>query len=210
MVSSTVALLSTLVIAMLGGWIYVIVKVRREQPRKRPVVRVRHVLGPLFIVAAIATIGVTPIASLSFDLAYEVSASSDPAGDAIPVGVSATETLEVPIEPLPGTTYVVRSQGVFVEDWQLEGSVMLVTIRIPPAEQAGTYTATLHLTPYPAVLPGGVLEDLHDRNPLAGMLGSAAALVFPPYLLSRLLLDGDRPLFRTRNRWLWRRLGDWP
>lgn len=210
MVSSAVALLSTLLIGLLGAWIFVVIKVRREQPRTRPVVRVRHVLGPVFLVAAVVAMGVTPLAALSFDLTYEVSSSSSPDGDAIPVGEPATETIEVPVEPLPGTTYVVRSGGVDVEEWQLDGATMLVTVSIPPAEQPGTYSATLQLTPYPVVLPGDVLEGLHDRSPLAGMLGSAAALVIPPFLLSRLLLDGDRPLFRTRNRWLWRRLGDWP
>lgn len=210
MVSSGVALLSILVFTLLGAWIFVLIKVRRAQPRTRPVVRVRHVLGPIFLVAAIVAMGVTPLAETSFDLSYEVSAESNPNSDAIPVGESATETIDVPIEPLPGTTYVIRSQGVLVEDWRINGDVMLVTIVIPPATEPGTYSATLQLTPYPAVLPRDVLGNLHDRSPLMGMLGSMVALVIPPYLLARILLDGERPLFRTRSRWLWQRLGDWP
>lgn len=210
MVSTGIALLSTLVVTLLGAWVFIIVKVRREQPRKRPIVRVRHVLGPLFIVAAVVTMGVTPLGALTFDLTYEVSASSTSNPDTIPAAESVTETLRIPIDRLPGTTYVIRSQGVLIEDWLLNGDTMVVTIRIPPVEEAGTYTATLHLTPYPAVLPNDILQELHDLSPLAGMIGSAFALLTPPYLLARVLLDGDRPLFRTRNRWLWRRLGDWP
>lgn len=210
MVSAGITLLSTLVIALLGAWVFIIVKVRREQPRTRPMVRVRHVIGPLFLVLAVVLMGVTPLAALTFNLTYEVSpgASSNP--DAIPIDESVTETLAVPIDRLPGTTYIVRSQGVLIDDWELDGDMAMVTVRFPPVEEAGTYTATLHLTPYPAVLPTDILQELHDISPLAGMVGSAVALLTPPYLLARILLDGDRPLFRTRNRWLWRRLGDWP
>lgn len=208
MVSPIVALLSVLVVALLGAGVFVVVKVRRDQPRNRPVIRVRHVTGPIFLVAAVVAIGVTPIGAVTFDITYQVAAEPDASDDAIPVGESATQTLEVPVEPLFGTTYVVRSHGLSVESWQRVGSTMLVTVSIPPTGEPGTHSATLHFTPYPRLLPRGVLEDLHDLSPLAGMLGSAA-MVIPPYLLARLLLDGDRPLFRPRSRWLRRRLGDW-
>lgn len=210
MVSSSIAILSLLVLALLAAGIVVGIKVRREQPRTRPVVRVRHVLGPVFLVATIVLLGVTPIAGMTFDLTYQVATSPTDESDAIPVGESATQSIEVPVQSLPGTTYVVRSEGVSVDSWRREASMVVVTVTIPPSQEPGTFTATLSLTPYPAILPNTVLEGLHDRSPLAAMLGSAVVLLIPPFLLTRLLIDGDRPLFRTRNRWLWRRLGDWP
>lgn len=210
MVSPSIALLSLLLIALLGAGVIVVIKVRREQARKRPVIRIRHVLGPIFIVAAVVAIGVTPLASLSFDLSYEVSGTPPSSSDAIPTGESATQTIEVPIEPLPAIKYVVRGSGVSVNSWQRQDSTMFVSVTIPASQNPGTYSSTLRLTPYPAILPTSLLEDLHDLSPLAAMLGSAVALLAPPYILSRLLLDGDRPIFRTRNRWLWRRLGDRP
>lgn len=210
MVSATVSLLALLVLALLIAGVYIRIKVRREQARTRPVVRVRHVIGPLFLVVAVALMAVTPIGGLSFDLSYQVSASENPSGDAIPINESASQTLDVPLEPLPGTTYVVRGQGVSIESWQREASTMQVSVMIPPNQESGTHSATLQFTPYPAILPEDILQALHDRSPLAAMVGSAATVLVPLYLLARLLLDGDRPLFRTRNRWLWRRLGDWP
>lgn len=206
MVSFTIVLLSTLLIALLAAGIYVVIKVRRDQPRTRAVVRVRHVIGPTFLVVAVIAIGVTPLGTLSFDMEYEVASS--PGEDAIPVDEGTTDTFEVPIEPLPGTTYVVRSEGVSVERWVVEEETMRVTVRIPPAVEPGAYSATLQVTPYLRVLPGGLLEELHDRHPVVAMLGTAATLVLPFYLLVRLLFDGDRPLYRPRRRWIRRRLGD--
>lgn len=208
MATPSVALLSLIVFALLGAGIVIIVQVRRDQqPRAHPVVRVRHVIGPVFLVAAIVALGVTPLGALSFDLTYQVSADPGTNEDTIPVDQPTNETFSVPIEPLFGVTYVVSGEGVSVESWDREGSTVVVSVAIPPAKEPGSYSATLHLTPYPELLPQAVLEDLHERNPLLAMLSSAGLLV-PLYLLIRLLLDGDRPLYRLRNRRLRRWLGE--
>lgn len=209
MATPTVALLSLIVLALLGAGIVIVVQVRRDQqPRAQPVVRVRHVFGPVFLVAAIIAMGVTPLGAMSFDLTYQVSADPGVNGDEIPVDQPTTETIAVPIEPLFGTTYVVQGQGVTVESWHREGSTVMVSVTFPPAQEPGSYSARLHLTPYPGLLPQAVLEDLHERNPLLATFSSAGLLV-PFYLMIRLLLDGDRPLYRLRNRRLRRWLGEW-
>lgn len=209
MATPNVALLSLIVVALLGAGIVVIVRVwRDQQPRAQPVVRVRHIVGPVFLVAVVVALGVTPLGALTFEVTYQVSADSGASDDAIAVGESVIETIAVPIEPLFGVTYVVSGEGVSVESWDREGSTVVVSVAIPPATEPGSYSATLYVTPYPGLLPQAVLEELHQRSSLIAMFGSVGLLV-PPYLLTRLLLDGDRPLYRLRNRRLRRWLGEW-
>lgn len=204
----SVGLLSLVIIALLGAAVVVIVQMRRDQqPRAQPVVRVRHVIGPVFLVVVIVVMGVTPLGALTFDVTYQVAADPAASSDAIGVGESVTETIAVPIEPLFGVTYLVSGEGVTVESWQREGSTVMVSVTFPQREEPGSYSATLHLTPYPGLLPQAILEELHERNPLLAMF-SAAGLLVPLYLLSRLLLDGDRPLYRLRSRRLRRWLGE--
>lgn len=208
MVSSTILLLIGVLATILAAWFYVLVKVRREQPRSRPVVRVRHLIGPAVFILGVLAIMLTLIGTVSFSLTYVVTANPDATSETITLDEPATRTIELPVEPLPGLTYIVRGQRVKVEEWMQTGSTMEVTVSIPPPPETGEYSSTLTVTPYPALLPRNVLESLHDIHSTVAMAASAIAAALPPYVVASLLLDGERPLFRTRRRWLWRRLGD--
>lgn len=207
MIALSAALLALLVVTLLVATVTVALRLQFEQPRNRDVVRVRHALGPAILVATVVGVGLTLLGATTVGLTYSVDIAG-PDSDATLVGETVSRVVEVPVATLPGTTYVVRGRGVAVDTWEREGSALIVTVALPVADEGGTSRATLRLTPYPATLPRSTVASLHDLSPVAAMAGSTGSILVPLYLLGRVLLDGDRPLIRTRRRWLRRRLGE--
>lgn len=200
MATAGVVLLGALVVGLVGIAAVVATRVRLEQPRSRQVWRVRHVVGTAFVVLAVVALGVPLVGATSFEVAYVVGDAGAAVDDPVPVGEAVERTVAVPLEGLPGATYLVRGRGVAVEDWRRGAGTMVVDIALPAADEPGTYRGTLRLTPYPAVLPRPVLAALAGRHPLVAMAAATAVLLVPPYLLVRLLVDGDRPVVRTARR----------
>lgn len=208
MVGLGLALLATLVVTLLIAAVVVAVRLRFEQPHRRKVVRVRHVLGPAFLVAAVVGIGVTPLGATTVELTYAVGAGADrDAGDGGTDG-DELQRVEVPVAVLPGTTYIVRGAGVDVQSWSRSATGLHVTVRFPTGATPGSHQASLRLTPYPATLPRSLLGSLHDGHPVIAMLAASGVILGPFYLLARLLLDGEKPVLRTRRRWLRKKLGE--
>lgn len=204
MASLPATVLAVLVTALLVAAVTVVIRARFESPRQRTVIRVRHVLGPALLVALVVGLGLTPLGATTVALAWEVG---DDAPDAVPVGEAEHRTIAAPVQALPGTTYIVRGRGVTVEAWERTDDGLAVAVELPATDEAGPREATVRLTPYPATLPRRTLAALHEAHPLAAMAGATGAVLGPLYLLGRVALDGDRPVFRSRRRWLRRRLG---
>lgn len=208
MVGLGLALLATLVVTLLVAAVVVAVRLRFEQPHRRKVVRVRHVLGPACLVAAAVGLGVTPLGATTVELTYAVGAGADRGvGDGV-TDEGALQRVEVPVAVLPGTTYIVRGDGVDVQSWRRSAAGLEVTVRFPTGATPGSHRASLRLTPYPATLPGSLLGSLHDGHPVVAMVGASGVVLGPLYLLARLLLDGEKPVLRTRRRWLRQKLGE--
>lgn len=208
MVRPVVTLLSVFVGCLLLAAVVVVMRLRFEQPHQRQVVRVRHVLGPAVLVLVAMGLGVTALGATEFELVYSVVEEVDQPGGEVPVNEASVQRLEVSVAAMPGTIYMVRGWGVTVESYQRRAGTLEVMVRLPAVQEPGTYRAMLRLTPYAATLPRGLLAVLYDHHPLSAMIASTGALVVPVYLLARLLVDGEKPVFRTRHRWLRRRLGE--
>ena len=189
-------------VALLLAGAALLVRERARRGRRRPgrsVLRVGDVMSPLFLVAVVTFVAVTPLGAASYQLTYV--ASPDETGQyTIPVSESVTRTVTVDTPGRPLATHVVRAEGATIDAREARGGQTDLTVTIPPPGSVGPTVIAVHVYPYPAVLPQGVIETLHDVHPVVAVAGSILALFGPLFLLYRLLLDPRRPIAASRSR----------
>lgn len=180
----------------------VIVRARRRGRTGRPgrdVLRMRDVLVPIFVVAFITTLAITPLGASTLNLTYFATEEPVDSGFAVTVGEQATRTVTVDTIDLPFVYHLVEGDGVTVTDRAPNGSAIDLTIEVPPTESVGPYRATLTVFPYPAIIPRQQLVQLHAIHPVVAALGSALVIYLPLYLLYLLAIDGSRPIIAGRS-----------
>lgn len=160
---------------------------RRRDPHDRSVLRVRHVVPPLLVGAAVLSVAVVVLASSSHVVVLE----GDGAG-----GGTATVTLRT--DPGPLTHVVVDARGATVEERTVEGDSMRVTLSVPEDGTDGTSRLGVH--PYPRTLPTRGIETLHAIHPALAAIGTVLAVLGPLSIAYVTVLDGQQPLRRPIRR----------
>jgi signal peptidase len=162
-------------------------------------IRVRTVAVPLLAVLFVTCVAITPLSATSYQLTYGgETGGDDPGADG-----DLTRNVSLPVATPPFTQWVVRGEAVTVERWSAESGTINATLSVPPPGEAGQSVVAVHLFPYPAWVPRGLLEATHGVHPVVASLLGAALPVGPLALLYRLLLDGGRPIARVRRRRLY-------
>lgn len=189
--------------AMLAAALLLLVRVRARWRQKRPgrtVLRIRDVVEPLLLVGLVTFVAVTPLGAATYQLTYV--ATADGSGQySIPIDEAATRNVSIHATDTPFTTRVVRAEGMTVVDREANGSSIDLTVSIPPPGSAGPRDTAIRVYPYPSVAPQSVIERLHDVHPAVAILGTSGTLFGALYLLYRLSLDPDRPIFTSRSHW---------
>ncbi|MGM0590054.1 MAG: signal peptidase I [Halobacteriota archaeon] len=178
---------------------------RRREPVRHGVA-VRDIILPLLVGGLLVSVAVVGVSATTHDLTYVVTNGDSSAANTIPVGEPTTDTVELAINSLPGTSTVIRGDGVTVSQVTTGDDVATVTVTVPPSSETGAVHATVTVAPYPSTLPKSVLGALYDVHPLVAALGSVLPIFGPLSLLYFALFDGDARL-RHRVRRLYRSRG---
>ena len=196
----TYRVLALAALLLAGAAIMIRERARRSVRRPgRSVLRVRDVMEPLFLVAIVTFVAVTPLGAASYQLTF-VASPDDTGGYTIPVSEPVTRTVTVNTPGHPITAHVVRAEGATIDARERRGSQTDLEVTIPPPESTGPTVIAIHVYPYPAVLPQGTIEALHDVHPAVAVAGTVLAVFAPLYLLYRLLFDPRRPIVTPRSR----------
>lgn len=189
--------------AIMLSAIGLLVRLRTTWKTHRPgrtVLRVRDVVEPVLLVGLVTAVAVTPLGAASYQLTYV--ASQDTGGQyTIPIDEATTRTVTVDATTTPITHHVVRAEGMTVVDRRPTADGIELTVSIPPPAAAGPQATSVRVYPYLGVLPADLTERLHDVHPVAAILGTSGLLFAVLYLLYRLGLDRDRPVFQARSHW---------
>lgn len=218
------------VVTVLGGAL-AISAARSSRRRVRPaVLRGREVILPALVVAVLVGVVLVSMAAVHQTQTYRVTAEDSKDLGVLSVGEERTESLTVRSASTPFTHLVTRADGMRIDETTpvaagpngtvaergdgldrvrqrlLDASEQNVTVTVPAQETSGVHAATLHMYPYPATLPRGVVTALHSVHPLLAALATVLTGVGPLYLCYWALVDPFAPLRGTRRR-VSRRLG---
>lgn len=174
-----------------------------RDPRSRDLVRVNDLMTPLVFTAVLGSAIALAYAAPIYTMSFTAVASGTDSGHVVPVGESVSRSIEIASGPR-FTYQFVEGSGVTVLDVAANGDGFDVGVAIPPQESAGAYEATVTTHYYPAVLPYGVVSQLHAIHPVAASLASLGTIVAPFYTFHWLAVDGRAPLAtQSRSRGAW-------
>ena len=175
---------------------------------ERGVLRADDVLRPLLVVSFVFCLVLLIWGASTHPMVW-VAVSGQAAGaSAIPVGEETTHEVTVmTASPVPALTEnIVVAEGMTITEKTREGSTIGLTVALPAMAENGPYRTRVHVRPYPATLPLGVLRALHDVHWLVAAVGSILPVFVPVWLIYELVGDGQARLRGPRSR-LIRRLG---
>lgn len=178
----------------------------------------REILLTTVLVAVVVGTALVSLAAVHQTQVYQVVESDTDNPDVLPVGESRTESFTIDIAQTPLTHLVTDVSGMALAEPIAAGrgesrvgegvvsSEQTVDATIPAQQTTGIHQAALHVYPYPATLPGGVVTTLHGIHPLVAAFTTVLAAILPLYGVYWALVDLRTPLRSTRSRLL-RRLG---
>jgi signal peptidase len=200
----------------------------RKQQREH-VLRSREIILPITVLVIVAGVAFVSLGAVQQTQVYTVTEqpTTDPA--ALTVGEPQTESITLQMTKSPFTHVVTETDGMEIINtttppdggdssaspeaaarvlpWQsVESSQQTITTRIPPQDTTGPHATSIRIHPYPAILPGEMIEFLHEIHPLVAAVTTILCGTLPLYLVYWLLVDTTTPLRRSRSR-LARRLG---
>lgn len=165
-------------------------------------VTIGDVIRPLLVIAIFTTVTVMLLVSATTTINFYASNNLE---DDSPLLVSLSEetTTTVPVSVTSSFEYTYRFatvDGATLEDLSVGESPeeALVTMTVPGYDRPGIVSATVQIYHYPRVLPRNVVGALHIIHPALAASAVAVVSFIPVYLLYRLLLDPQRPLY-SRN-----------
>lgn len=178
--------------------------------RERDVVRAGHVMRPLFAGSIALCLVLLAWSMSTHDMTWVAVQGGVTGAYSLPVDQPATRQVNVhthtPSFAAPFTTTLIETEGMTVAERVTDGSTVHLTVELPAVEATGPYRTRVHVYPYPATLPRGILEGLHGVHWMAAAVGSLLPVFVPVWLLY-VLSGGDEAILRgSRNRRL-RRLG---
>lgn len=218
------------IVAILGSALVVSAARSSRQRVRSAVLRSREVVVPAFVVAVLVAVVLVSMAAVHQTQTYQVTAEGSADAGVLSVDEERTASLTVRLASTPFTHLVTRADGMRIDgttpvaggpngtvaergdelDWVqqrlLDSSEQNVTVTIPAQGTTGVHATNLHVYPYPATVPRGVVTALHGVHPLLAALATVAAGIGPLYLCYWVLVDPIAPLRSTRHRVL-RRLG---
>jgi signal peptidase len=187
------ALAALLAIGLLRG--------RQGARPSREVPRARSVLLTVLAVAFVSAVALQVVGGNGEQLQYVAVEPHTADGGQLAVGEHSTHEVMVNRSSIPYTTFAVSGSGATVVDRTRNESATTLTLRIPPPEDTGVVRVALQSNRYPAVLPAGVIRDLHRLSPLLAAVVTGGLALLPVALLAGLLIDGRQPLRHVEHRW---------
>lgn len=169
------------------------------RPRSRTLPRAGDVLGALTLAGFVVLTVTLLLGTTTNELAY-VALADGGGPHGVLVGQVSLVGTELRFVDLPFTHRVVLVDGLEGVDVQYGPTAVGVSGLLPARPDPGVIRAHLTTARYPAVLPRAVLAALLRVHPLAAAVAVASVVTGPFVLLTALVLDGRRPLVRSRSR----------
>lgn len=191
-----------------GALVLQIASATRSSTPPRPLTVLGEVVRPLLSGSVIASLLVLVLTGTTYPVTYSVTEEEHSSPGVLTVDEPATRNITVHTYHPPVTTVVTEPREMTRVNRTVNGSTVEMTVRIPPPPEAGQYTGTVVVQPYPATLPRAWLRALHGVHPAVAMMVSTAVAFVPIGFLYGLMFDGLRPLRQPRWRWLRRREGE--
>lgn len=207
---------------LVGGYLLFGIASDNRRRTREAIRRSRDIVLPVTVLAIVAGIVVVSLGAAHQTEVYTVSDQPTTDPRTLTVGEPRTESLTVTTTTTPLTHVVTDTDGMRIVEstpvdpetatgpsteatgwfpWQSTVATRQnVTVEIPPQEANGTHATSLTTTPYPAVLPGTVIDGLHGIHPVVGAVTTVFASIAPLYLLYWLLIDPTAPLRAPRRR----------
>ncbi|QCJ45982.1 signal peptidase I [Haloprofundus sp. MHR1] len=168
--------------------------------RTRDIVRFRSLLIPLVVMAIIGSSAAFVLGAPTSTLTFIASDTAEPGDHIIPVGESATRTVDVEFSGRPAYTHeFIEATGLTLTAGEQTTQISGIQVRVPPQRTPGPYQASIQLYRYPAVLPYGVVSPLQAIHPLLAAVATMSAIIGPLYLLVWVFVDGKQ-LLHSRSR----------
>lgn len=176
---------------------------RDGSPRPhRDVLRIHDIARPVFVVGFFATVGFLTFGGASHDVSLVAVESAAIATNPSTMLVGTTEPIQAVIS-LPARPFTIRlvgAEGVDLNSISRNSTYVSLDGVVRPPERTGPVPARITLNQYPAVLPGPILEWLHERHPLAAATATAGSIFTPLWLVFAATVDGATPIRRSRSR----------
>lgn len=164
----------------------------RQHKERNEVTRIKDVARPLFIAGLVTALIFTPVATETYKVALIGPGEQQAALDNATV-----ETVSLRYDQRPFTHLIITAEEASVRDWQLHEQNLSVRL---DAKSPRSFTATVNVYPYPAVLPESMVRSLHSYHPVVAILCIAAIIFIIPATVYVLFIDGERPISSTRPR----------
>ncbi|MBX0323019.1 signal peptidase I [Halomicroarcula sp. F13] len=194
----------------LGGLValFSLVTISRETTRGRDVVRLRTLLLPLVLMAVVGTSAAFVLGAPAAVATFTVTDTPSASELSIPVGESATRTLDVDIGEQPAYTHqFIETNGMAIESTDATAESGALRVQIPAQSEPGPYRGEVRLYRYPAIVPYGVVAPLQAVHPAVAALTTMSTLFGAIYVLTWVFVDGKTVLqVQSRRRPLGRRL----
>lgn len=158
----------------------------RTGTHRRNVLRVRHVMLPILAVVILSTLAITPIAASTYQIGYEPGTETE-----VPTDDEWTEQRFTVRYRQPLFTHlIVETPTEDLVRWQQGKRVLRADIRVPTV---GSYTTSLSMFPYLAVLPRSIIQQLHAIHPVVAIVGTTVVVSGPLAAIYGLFIDGTKP-----------------
>ncbi len=194
----------------------------RQRTRKH-VLRSREIVLPVMVLVIVAGVVFISLGAVQQTEIYTVTEQPTPILSTLTVGESELESITLQMTKSPFTHVVTETDGMEIVQTTLksgaavdgqappevtgwlpwppfESSTQTVEARIPPQDTAGPHATSIWMHPYPAVLPGGIITQLHEIHPLVAAFTTVLLSILPLYLGYWLLVDGTTPLRNGHSR----------
>lgn len=182
------------------GALVVLFAVSGGASRSRDVVRFRALMIPLVVMAVVGTSAALVVGVPTSPVTFVATDTADPGERSIPLGDSATRTIDATIGVQPAHTHqFVETEGMTLTALELTDRTDTLRVTVPPQDEPGPYRTEIRVYRYPASLPYGVVAPLQAVHPALAAAATMTTLIGPLSLLVWLLVDG-KALLRTRSR----------
>lgn len=168
--------------------------------RSRDVARFRTLMIPLVVMAVVGTSAALVVGAPTSSVTFVATDAAEPGERSIPLGDSATRTIDATIGARPAHTHqFVETEGMTLTAVELTDRADTLRVTVPARDDPGPYRTEIRVYRYPASLPYGVVAPLQAVHPALAATATMAALIGQLSLLVWLLVDG-KTLLRTRSR----------